>query len=144
MGWNLLPNELKKHAIEYTGGFKPIHSNNFKKSLVSISRRQSIIVCHICGIKNALSNEGLKRNPSTRLYSKEGPMAIEIFAKCYEHAPKNPNDNITIVPRHIETDIELMEYINSLFVITRFVYIFNTSEDSHYNWRVIGSRACIF
>jgi len=141
MGWNLLPNEIKKHTIEYTGGFKPIHSKNFHKSLDSISKRKSVIVCYMCGINNALTNKGLKRNPSTRLYAKKGPLAIEIFARCSEHPLCGEKENILVIPRHIEKDCEIIKYVNSMFVILRFIYIFNTNEDSNYNWRVIGRRS---
>lgn len=140
-GWNLLPNELKKYIIELTGGFKPIHSKLFKNSLQSISRRESIIVCYICGLRNALSNEGLKRNPSTRLYIKYNTLAIEIFARCSDHSVDHGNHGIQLVPRHIETDLHIMEYVKSLFIVFRFVYIFNTDEDRRYSWRIIGTRS---
>ena len=100
-----------------------------------------MIVCHVCGVKNALTHEGLKRNPSTRLYAKNGPMAIEIFARCSEHPLCFKNKDIRMIPREIETDCEIIKYVRSIFVRIRFVYIFNTIEDSNYNWRVIGKRS---
>lgn len=139
MDWNRIPDDSKKLMIQFTGGFRFHHESLFRGVLRSIERRSSDFVCYICGLQNSFLRCGLSRNPSTRMYVKKNQMSVEVFGKCTKHngGPLSVDEEGIILPRSVETDEEIMEFLEPMFPGSHKVFMFTTDEDSHSSWKVI-------
>ena len=139
MNWNQIPDEVKKIMVEFTGGFRRVHCDSFHTCLKSIQRRCSDLVCYKCGIEHSLLKCGISRCPSTKMYVKRNHMSVEILGKCTKHDQNPSKSGEVAVPRDIETDYDLIMFIDGLFPDTKRIFMFSSDENSNPIWRSIRS-----
>lgn len=137
MDWNRIPDDAKKTIIAFTGGFRVWHVSTFNPSLRSIERRHSDLVCYICGLQNSFLRCGLTRNPSTRMYVKKNQMTVEVFGKCLVHVGDSLSVGGVLLPRSVETEEDIHEFVKNMYPGTNKVFMFTADEDSHPGWKIL-------
>lgn len=135
--WDSVPDALKKYIFKFSGGFRCYHVPLFSSSLRSIEKRYTDFVCYICGLQNSFLRCGLTRHPSTRMYVKKNNLSVEIFGKCTNHDDGPLSVEGTLIPRNVETEEQIMDFVKDLFPETDNVFMFTTDEDNRSGWKVL-------
>lgn len=140
MNWNNVPDVIKRYIIKYTGGFHSYHHELFEPTLRSIEKRSSDYVCYICGLHNSFTRSGLRRNPSTRMYMKNNDMTVEIFGKCLSHTDGPLSVDGVLIPKSVETDDQLCEFIETIIPDFKTVFMFTSDENHRSGWKIIINK----